>query len=326
MAVVGSGTEAAVHVLAARAAGFGVSAVAGDDGASVQRLAADARARVATIDDVADGASAVVVASPPAERCHDTRRLLDASVPLLVDSPVATTLGEADALVAAEHGGAQVLLGENLLQAPVVRRTLAILGRLGDLRFLEVRALASRPVDAASTRGGGALLQLGVHPVALALALAGPVPVTAVRAVVDSAPGEAFDDHAELELRFTTGLTARVEASWRHPEAVWDLQASSDTGVVRADLLPHVGLEHDGEPVTLPAAPADVEPHLLQLGYVDQIRLLLGDASSPTDGARTGRDVLEVVCAAYASAASGAPVPLPFTGPRDVEPAAFWRS
>jgi hypothetical protein len=95
---------------------------------------------------------------------------------------------------------------------------------------------------------------------------------------------------------------------------------------VRADILPTVGLEHNGEPVALPTPTDAVDPHLVDLGYVEMLRRLRTGPSDGTPGPDLGRAVLEVVCAAYASAAAGGPVALPFAGPRDRSPIELWRS
>ena len=76
-------------------------------------------------------------------------------------------------------------------------------------------------------------------------------------------------------------------------------------------------------------APAGVDPHVVDLGYVQQMHALgaLGrDGVAPEMNAGFGRRVLDVVCGAYASAGSGGPVPLPFAGPRDATPLSLWRS
>ena len=97
------------------------------------------------------------------------------------------------------------------------------------------------------------LFDLGVHPLAVALLLAAPARPVAVRAELDGADDHPVDEHAELDLRFDTGLVARVVASWRGGDTpVWDAQASSPTGVVRIELLPEVRLERDGGPVASP--------------------------------------------------------------------------
>lgn len=331
MAIAGSEPIAGAHTLAAPHAGVSLVAMASDDRTASGELAEEAGTRTTSLDEVAGEADALVVATAPSDRARLALRATGAGAIAIVEAPLATTLAEADVLVAAEESGARVRYGESLLFAPVVQAAAALTRRLGTLRFIEARSLSPRPVTAASTRGGGALFELGVHPIALVLLLACDEAPTAVRALVAVDPELGVDDHAEVELHFASGLIARVEASWRHPESVWDVQASSDTGVVRADLLPHIALEHDGEPVSLPPVPPEVEPHLVQFGYVAQLEALAGGADGPMSasvrGAAFGRDVLEVVCAAYSSAAvGGAPVALPFIGSRRSTPFELWRS
>ena len=221
-----------------------------------------------------------------------------------------------------------VVYAENLAFAPVVAEAVARTSRLGALRFVEVRALSPRPTWGDLLQpdwGGGCLFDLGVHPIAVALLLAGDDEPIQVEATLSSSADVVVDDHADVRLRFASGLEARLEASWRHPDVVWDLQASSDTGVVRADLLPTVGLEHNGE--RRPLAPAGADAHVSDLGYVAQMRALdRARAGQPCAvDAAFGRRVLDVVAAAYSSARTGRPEALPFTGPRHRTPHQLWR-
>lgn len=300
-------------------------------------------ARPCTYDELPAGAEVVLVATPPTRHAADALQALAAGAAVIVEKPLTTTLEQADTLVeASAAGGGRLGYAENLAFAPVVRAATSLAGRLGPLRHLEVRSLQPRPDwgDFLTAEwGGGALFDLGVHPLAVALLLAGVEAdngagggprVTEVRAHLDGAADIAGDEHAEVELVLDTGLVARVVASWRSPETQWDLQVASDTGVVRADLIPHLSLELDGEPLDLPPVPegADV-PQVHQFGYVSQLQEFVGAfarGDEPPIGARFGRFVLELVCAAYYSAGQGgAAVPLPFTGPRDRTPLELWR-
>jgi predicted dehydrogenase len=177
------------------------------------------------------------------------------------------------------------------------------------------------------------LFDLGVHPLAVVLLAAGPAAVVEVRARLEGAGDIEVDEHAEVELRFDSGLGARVETSWRAPSPVWDLQAASATGVVRAELIPAVTLEHDGEPVELGPTPEGVIPELATFGYLRQLEVAVevahGRAQRRTTAidAAFGRRVLDVVCAAYASARrGGAAEAVPFDGPRDRTPLQLWRA
>ncbi len=132
-----------------------------------------------------------------------------------------------------------------------------------------------------------------------------------------------------VTLTFEHGFNATVVSSWRGGEVPeWSAQAASATGVVRAELLPTPLLERNGDVLTLPTVTAPI-PQLEQYGYVGQLEAFLAafaGATPPLMDARFGRAVLDVVCAAYASAAAaGSEVAVPFTGPRDRTPLQLWR-
>ena len=139
-------------------------------------LAEKFRATAVTYADLPGDADIVVVATPP--QCHaaDAIRLLDAGAAVLLEKPLCRTLEEADRLVAAaaRHGG-RLLYAENLAYAPIVQRMIALAPRVGALTHLEVRTLQGLPTWGAFTTdewGGGALFDLGVHPLAIALLVA----------------------------------------------------------------------------------------------------------------------------------------------------------
>jgi predicted dehydrogenase len=197
----------------------------------------------------------------------------------------------------------------------------------GALGHLSVRTLQpppdwghfARPLDA-----GGVLFDLGPHPIALALAVADEAPV-GVSAELSSTRDDGADDDARLEIRFESGLVATLHVSWTSPEPTWDLQAAGDDLVLRWELLPELRLEHNGDEVALASQHEVADPRLEQFGYVDQLLDVLG-------GSATGQTVeqavavLELICAAYASAGrGGTEVALPFTGDRSRTPMQHWR-
>jgi predicted dehydrogenase len=176
------------------------------------------------------------------------------------------------------------------------------------------------------------LPDLGAHPSPSPLLLAAPPGRWRCRPN-SRAPYIDVDEHASLPLRFDTGLDVHITVSWRHPDAddrVWDLQAASATGVLRVELSPNLALEIDGEVVPLPAPRSDLPtPKLEQMGYAPQLERLLDDfdaGRTPEMGASFGREVLDILCAAYRSAGRGGQLePLPFGGPRDRTPLELWR-
>ena len=337
LALAGAGSMAAVHAMAAAVVpGARVTHVASRSRQSAERRAGELGAAAASYDDLPAGADVVVVCTPPSCHASQTLAALAAGAAVIVEKPLCRTLEEADAVVAAAAAGGLVGYAENLAFAPVVVQALGLLPSLGAVHHLEVRALQSRPTwgDFLTREwGGGALFDLGVHPLAVALLLAGGAQPVAVSAVLEGADDIETDEHAQLSLRFEDGLVAKVVSSWRAPAGdrqVWDFQAASTTGVLRGELLPVPALERNGDPVALrPLRFPQAAPQLEQYGYIEQLRsflALFAAGRAPGIGAEFGRSVLDVVCAAYASAAAdGAELPLPFEGPRDKTPLELWR-
>ncbi len=336
-ALAGAGWISAVHGLAIGALRDSrVVAVASRTQESAERRVAETGGRVVAYDELPAGADIVVVATPPARHAADALRAMAAGAAVVVEKPLCTTLADADRLVRVVESGGVLTYAENLLFSDAASTALSEVASLGPLRHLSARALQPRPTWGEFTRrhwGGGVLFDLGVHPLALVLRAARATPVS-VSATFDASPDVEVEDHATVRLRFDSGLDAEVEVSWRDRTPVWDLQAASDTGVVRFDLLPEVALERDGEPVELPPLPqrddaAQTPPQLDRFGYVEQLRdaeaSWRAGRSSGISDVHLGRDILEIVCAASESARTGDPVDLPWTGSRDLTPIELWR-
>jgi predicted dehydrogenase len=305
----------------------------------------------------------VIVCTPPAQHAAHTLTAVAAGAGALVEKPLCTTLEDADRLVAAAEAGARIAYAENLIHAPAVQLALAHAAQLGGVDLVEVRAIQPRPTWGdflTEAWGGGVLFDLGAHPLAIALLLAAPARPVEVQAVLSGADDHPVDEHAEVMIRFDTGAYARVVASWRGDGApIWDAQASAPDGVVRLELLPMVLLERNGAEVRLPDIPDGVPAPLEELGYRNQLESFVldladgrvpqqpgradrralrqhgavpsvprydGDLLGRSPGAAFGRSILDLTCAAYASAGAGGDwVELPFTGPRNSAPLHLWR-
>lgn len=343
IALAGSGWVSSLHALAIDAAGADVVAFA-----SRNRERADAQAeqyggRAVGLEDLPAGADIVVVATPPAQHARHALQAAAGGVAVLVEKPLCTTLGDADRLVRVADAGAMITYAENLLFAHAANRAFGEIAGLGELS--ELRARIRQPPPSwgnflAREAGGGVALDLGVHALALVVRAAGTAQPVSVNATFDATPEMVVEDVAQITVGFDNGLRADVELSWRTDTPEWDLQAASSTGVVRLEFMPNFGLERNGEPVDLgpvggglsPATGgpgSDVPPELHQLGYVNQIREVVyasrGNRGAARSDARFGRLMLEIVCAAAASARAGFDVALPFTGPRELAPIEIWR-
>ena len=335
IALAGAGMIASVHSLAAHLApDLDVVAVASRGGVSAEALAAQAKARAVTPDELPAGADVVVVCTPPADHVVTAIAALQAGAAVVVEKPLATTLDDADRLVeAAAATGGRVAYAENLAFAPVFREALAHAEAMGPIHHLDTHVLQERPTWGGFLHadwGGGVLFDLGVHPIALVLLLVAPARPVSVSCRLHGADDIEVDEHAELTLSFDSGLHASVTTSWRNPAAVWDLQTASADGTLRIELLPNLELEVSGEPIGLAAPdPGLPAPQIAQFGYLDQLQTFAADFAAgrePEMSAAFGRDVLDIVCAASVSARHHGKVqPLPFTGPRDRTPQQLWR-
>ena len=332
----GAGMVAGVHAAACQALDWRVAAVASRTGTRAAELAERAGSKAMTFDEllVSQLGDIAIVATPPAAHVDASIALLEAGYHVVVEAPLACTLAEADRLIETEERiGRPVLYSEHLASAPTVDGLLVRVAGIGALTHLSARATQPppswRPADGVDAHwGGGALFDLGVHPVGLTLRTAAESgagrPVSLSAAIVDSGTRH---EHGTIKLHFESGLVAAITARWQPGTTPdWDLQASSASAVLRAELYPSPTLEHNGNPVPIGAPIRVGGPSLVDdYGYAPQLKRFWTNIRTgrPVPAtSRFGRQVLDVICAAHWSAGRGAiDVPLPFAGPRDRTPA-----
>lgn len=332
----GAGMVAGVHAAACQALDWRIAAVGSRTDTRAAELAGRVHAKAATFEQLLGTrlGDVAIVATPPAAHVDAAVALLDTGYHVVVEAPMACTLAEADRLIEAEtRVGRPVLYSEHLAAAPAVDGLLVRVHGIGALTHLSARATQAppswRPEDGVDAHwGGGALFDLGVHPVGLTLRTAAesgagrPVSLSAV--IVDAGTRH---EHGTIKLRFESGLLATVVARWQPGSTPdWDLQASSASAVLRAELYPSPTLEHNGTPVSVGAPIRAVSPSLVDdYGYAPQLKRFWTNIRTgrPVPAtSRLGRQVLDVICAAHWSAGREAiEVPLPFAGPRDRTPA-----
>ena len=338
IALAGAGYIAVVHALAADSAGAKVTAVASAGGKSARHLAGELDAKKVSPEALPAGADFLIVATPPAQHAELAVQGLQAGASVLVEKPLATTLAEADRIVSAAAAaaaaqsatsGGVLRCAENLLHSPVWAQAVTLRAGLGPLTHLSLRTLQPPPDwghFAQPLSAGGVLFDLGPHALALALGLADEL-VLAVSASLSSTRQDGADDSATVDLRFESGLRASIEISWVSEITVWQAQASSESGVLRIELIPEILLEHNGEPVAIELRHPQADPTLEQFGYVDQLLDLISlDPNRPGQTAEQARTILEIICAAYQSAGQkGNEVQLPFGGDRSMTPMQLWK-
>ena len=247
---------------------------------------------------------------------------------VLVEKPMALSLAEADAMIAAAREAGRVLMvAHNLRYQPVyeaIKRIVAdgLIGRPLAARGVFMHAGPDEFWGATSdwfwqeqTAGGGALLDMGIHMIDL-LRWFIDEPVVEVEAMTARLAKPTFaDDNAFVLLRFAGGAIVSMQASWTaRPFPDREVVIHGERGHValgRAQGEPPTLHVQDAGPesarkvdVALPAVSALVNP------FVHFLRVVREGVPPLTSG-EEGRATLAVTLAAYEAARSGRKVVLP---------------
>jgi predicted dehydrogenase len=247
---------------------------------------------------------AAVVGTPNALHAEQAVAFLEAGKHVLVEKPMAPTLAEADAMIAAARGsGALLMVAHCWRFHPDVRalRARVAAGELGEI--VKTRSYGAHArwgpsgwfTDPALA-GGGAMLDMGVHAIDTTRYLLGdPEPVRVCAAVGTRYGGYPVDDDAVLLVTWSNGSNSIVEAGWWQPhvgglEADTELYGTGGYARVWGDAPPPAGYEHLTQPM--------FSAQLAEL--VDAVAA----GRQPRPSGEDGRVVVQVVEQAYASAAA----------------------
>lgn len=274
----------------------------------------------------------VSICAPPFTHAPLALQALGAGKHVLVEKPMATSLQECDAMLAAARDAGRTLgvVHQNRFR-PEFARVKALLdaGLLGPLDFVSVQCLWWRGPEyyrlwwrgTWDQEGGGALLNHAVHFVDLLVWLAG-LPAEVSGLVACRAHDIEVEDLACALLRFPGGAAGqlsgtvdahlnldRVEVCGRRAAVSvvpWTIRAHADVGDGFGRPDPAVVAELEAAAVAVPVSP--------ERGHAAQIDLVLDalarGAPPPVTG-EDGRRAVEVVTAVYAAAAAGRPCALP---------------
>ena len=232
LVLVGAGRIGLVHALtAAHHQGMVLAGIVDLDRGAMQRLVALAGPSIPTFTDLDEALrilkpEAAIIGTPPSSHVPLARKLLAAGVDVLVEKPIAATSADRRALAAAiaEHPDRHLSTGYLAGVLPHLDAIASDLraGRFGEPRSFEAHAFVSR-VEAGvaeqrdmweldpNISGGGALVNLGVHILAMLDVLLGPVEATAATLVASG--GRVAEDGAALELR-AGGIPGRFATAW----------------------------------------------------------------------------------------------------------------
>jgi predicted dehydrogenase len=179
-----------------------------------------------------EGLEAVIVATPEAEHRSVVESAFSAGLHVLVEKPIATTLPDADAIIAAaERARRRLVVGHLLRFDPryiAVREEIES-GRLGQPLHLTARRNCLLAEGAYAAPRSTLPLYMGVHDLDLFLWYAGPlasVYSTGARTGL-AAPGSI--DSVVAVVRFVSGAVGLLETSWGLPNSsglAWDCALS----------------------------------------------------------------------------------------------------
>jgi predicted dehydrogenase len=187
--------------------GVSLAAVVDTNRARADEIAAASRTRaVYDARDLAGHVDAVTIAVPTEIHCDVALMFLAAGVPVLIEKPLARTMAEADALVAAAAtAGAILAVGHTERFNPAVAAARPI---LTDPRFIEVHRLGTFPERSLDI---DVVFDLMIHDLDVLLSL--------VRSDVESIEAVGVPvltgrvDIANARLRFANGCIANLTAS-----------------------------------------------------------------------------------------------------------------
>lgn len=264
---------------------------------------------------------AVSLCTPDDKHFADAKLLIESGKHLLIEKPIATTIEEADALVAlAENSKVCVMPGHTLRfdQAYIAARSIVEAGSIGDIVHGSLRRDNTKSV---ATRVGGrasVTLFLGIHDIEALTWITG-LRVTHVQAMESAQRtpdgGQAVAVLADLRLQ--NGSVVQLEAAWglpdEHPSGIdARLRLVGSLGEVSIDIR-DFGMSFFGETVGYPR-PINHPVHGLPQNPLSAeistfVRLVLDGGISPIT-MRQAADAVHVATAIDRAAASGQTITL----------------
>jgi predicted dehydrogenase len=258
-----------------------------------------------------DDVEAVDICSPNAFHREQAVAAAKAGKHVLVEKPMASTVEEADEMIAAAEAAGVVLhVAHNMRYAPAIVAMRDAVTRVGRIAGVRTAFGHSGPRDWApdstwffdpKLSGGGALIDLGIHAIDFVRYVTG-LEVDEVAAMTFGT--EAVEDAGHVIMRFEGGAIGYVNASWvARPAPDFALAVFGTEGTLRLDA---------SRPPSFRSASGEKEeleiPASISSPYEDFVRAVRGGQApgpaSPASGA-DGRAAVAIVSAAYESARTG---------------------
>ena len=267
------------------------------------------------------------VCTPNAAHAEATIAALEAGCHVLCEKPMATTVDETEAMMAAaKRARRKLMVGftHRLMTGPAKCREMLRAGHIGKPFMIRVRFAHGGPYPGwakdpdtfyrPETAAGGAMLDMGIHAIDLCNWIMGPV-VSVAATCKTLVKRIKVDDNAVLLLEFKNGALGYIEVGWTSKPGFTGVELYGTEGSLICDYLKGLALcggkasagrDSTAEWTTLDPTPTkggwDTE-----IGH--WVDIVEGKAKLEMDG-KAGRAALEVALAAYESSRTGRRVTL----------------
>ena len=265
---------------------------------------------------------------------------------IIIEKPLAITIEEADAMIAAcKQAGVKLMYAEELCFAPKYERVRQLVneGAIGDIYMLKQAEKHSGPHSDwfydIELSGGGVLMDMGCHAFAWFRWMLNNARVKSVFASMSTVVHKERtkgEDNSVVIVEFENGVTAVAENSWAKHGGMDDKSEVYGTGgVVYADLfMGNAAISYSKTGYGYAMEKADttvgwsftVFEEVFNQGYPHELKHFIEcvqQDKQPLVTGEDGRAVLEIIYAAYASARKGKKIFLPFT-PVVARPIDLW--
>jgi predicted dehydrogenase len=278
----------------------------------------------------------VSVCTPPYVHASITIDCLNAGCNVVVEKPMAASLEECDAMLAAEKASGKMLacIAQNRFRDPIVAlKKVLDAGLIGRVLHTQVDSFWWRGLHyydlwwrgTWATEGGGCTLNHAVHHIDMLIWMLGlPEKVTAV--ISNTAhPNAEVEDVSVAILQYPSGTLAQITSSVIHHGEEQQLIFQGEKARISAPWKVHASIagpnafpmqEHD---TALEKQLNDfVEaipplPYTVHKGELENILTALETGERPAIDGHDGRKTLELITAIYQSGAIGATVKLPLS-------------
>lgn len=278
------------------------------------------------------------------QTCCDAAR---AKKHVVCEKPLCTTLAEADQMIdTCKAEGVKLMYAEELCFTPkyVRAKQLCDSGALGQLFRIKQCEKHDGPHMPwfwdVERSGGGVTLDMGCHAFEYFRWMLGKPPVKSVWADMDTFVHTGHtrgDDDALIVVEFEGGCRGVAEESWAKPGGMDDrIEIYGSQGVILCDLLHGSAFQtysKRGYDYAVEKAGSTVGwsftmyEEAWNYGFPQEMQhfvdCVLND-EQPLETGEDGRAVLEIILAAYESAATGRRVDWPWQPPRDRTPQQVW--